>query len=76
MSSPSSFTGNAALEFIKTHRLRLIRRSNDGWTDTYIDDYDGSEWNLTYPDGHLHGGGSPLLQRSATRMDRPGDNAE
>jgi hypothetical protein len=41
----------------------LVKRgSRDaGWTELYHDPSDGSYWELTYPQSHMHGGGPPTL---------------
>jgi hypothetical protein len=41
----------------------LVRLASDctGWETLYRDPWDGRYWELTYPQGHLHGGGPPML---------------
>lgn len=41
--------------------LRKIVASHDGWSVLYQDPDDSRFWELTYPEGHLHGGGPPAL---------------
>ena len=40
--------------------LKKVTLSDDGWDRLYIDMEDFRYWGLTYPDGHLHGGGSAV----------------
>lgn len=42
----------------------LVRLGQDasGWNVLYRDPNDGRYWELTYPQGGLHGGGPPLLR--------------
>ena len=42
--------------------LKEIEKSEDGWTKHYKNT-NGSIWELTYPESHLHGGGPPKLSR-------------
>jgi hypothetical protein len=35
----------------------------DNWSALYKNPDDGSYWELTYPQSHMHGGGPPKLQR-------------
>jgi len=37
-----------------------IGTSKDGWTTKYKAN-DGTIWELSYPESHLHGGGPPKL---------------
>jgi hypothetical protein len=39
-----------------------IEYSKDGWTRRYKHT-NGSIWELSYPESHLHGGGPPKLSR-------------
>jgi len=47
-------------ELTSTH-LKEVGRSEDGWASLYKDPGDGRFWELTYPQGELHGGGPPRL---------------
>jgi len=42
--------------------LSEIEISEDGWRTLY-QHTNGSVWELTYPESHLHGGGPPKLTR-------------
>jgi len=44
------------------NELTEIEISEDGWTKRY-QHTNGSVWELTYPESHLHGGGPPKLTR-------------
>ncbi len=43
-------------------RLRRVGVNQDTWEVAYIDDATGDEWVMDYPEGALHGGGSPRLR--------------
>jgi hypothetical protein len=47
-------------EIIASH-LKELGRDPSGWDALYRDPDDGRLWELTYPQGHLHGGGPPQL---------------
>jgi hypothetical protein len=49
------------IEFLKTHVLKPIKASSDGWSVLYQDPNDQRYWELTYPESELHGGGPPQL---------------
>ena len=42
--------------------LREIARDASGWEVLYVDPLDGRNWELTYPESNLHGGGPPMLR--------------
>jgi Immunity protein 27 len=42
--------------------LHHIATSEDGWVRLYRDPQDGRVWELSYPQGEMHGGG-PMLMR-------------
>lgn len=48
-------------ELTKTH-LKELGRDSTGWEALYRDPDDGRFWELTYPQGHLQGGGPPQLR--------------
>jgi hypothetical protein len=39
----------------------LLQVAGGGWETLYQDPYDGRYWELTYPQGEMHGGGPPRL---------------
>ena len=49
------------IEFLKDF-LDKIAITDDGWSALYKDPQDGRYWELSYPDGSLHGGGAPALK--------------
>lgn len=42
--------------------LTKLSRDASGWNVLYRDPSDGRLWELTYPQGHMHGGGPPSLK--------------
>ena len=48
-------------KLISTH-LKELGRDSSGWEALYRDPDDGRLWELTYPQGHLQGGGPPQLR--------------
>jgi immunity protein 27 of polymorphic toxin system len=48
------------IKLIREH-LQEIGSDASGWERLYRDPDDGRFWELTYPEGELHGGGPPLL---------------
>ncbi|SEM33545.1 Immunity protein 27 [Maribacter orientalis] len=48
------------IEIMIKHDLIKIGTSKDGWTLRYKA-IDGTNWELSYPESHLHGGGPPKL---------------
>jgi hypothetical protein len=42
--------------------LRRLATSLDGWEVLYRDPGDGRYWELTFPNGEMHGGGPQLLR--------------
>ncbi|MDB4926711.1 Imm27 family immunity protein [Mucilaginibacter sp.] len=42
--------------------LKKTSTTDDGWTKIYQDPKDGRYWECTYPQGHMQGGGPPMLQ--------------
>jgi hypothetical protein len=54
----------ACLRIQKLIRNCLVRlaASDNGWEVLYVDPEDGRFWELTYPQGEMHGGGPPKLQ--------------
>lgn len=43
--------------------LEEIVVDGEKWTALYRNPHDGSYWELTYPQSHMHGAGPPMLQR-------------
>ena len=43
-------------------RLIKLASAEDGWSILYRDPTDSRLWELTYPQGELHGGGPPTLR--------------
>ncbi len=50
------------IDSIIKNDLKEFEKSEDGWTKRYKHT-NGSIWELTYPESHLHGGGPPKLSR-------------
>lgn len=48
------------IESMIKKELTKIGTSEDGWTTKYKAS-DGTVWELSYPESHLHGGGPPKL---------------
>ena len=51
-------------------QLKEVARDQTGWETLYLDPGDGRLWELTYPQGELHGGGPPLLRHLAEQEAR------
>lgn len=45
---------------IRQHMTKISDRDG-GWTILYFSPTDQTYWELSYPHGHMHGGGSPKL---------------
>ncbi|HEY1956799.1 MAG TPA: Imm27 family immunity protein [Polyangiaceae bacterium] len=41
--------------------LERVASDASGWDTLYLDPADGRYWELTYPQGQMHGGGPPRL---------------
>ncbi len=48
-------------ELIQDHLIKLAHDSS-GWDTLYLDPSDNRFWELSYEEGHLHGGGPPALR--------------
>jgi hypothetical protein len=46
---------------LKSH-LVLLGRDSSGWDALYRDPVDERLWEHIYPQGHMHGGGPPMLR--------------
>ena len=63
---PNHLTREKAFEvqkriyWLKTNYLKKL--VDKGWEVLYIDTDDNRFWELTYPNGEIHGGGAPLLK--------------
>jgi len=44
----------------------LLKVAGGGWETLYQDPYDKRYWELTYPQGEMHGGGPPRLRHLPT----------
>jgi hypothetical protein len=49
------------IEYLTTNYLKTVGTSGGGWETLYIDDNDSRYWELSYPDGEMHGGGPSTL---------------
>jgi Immunity protein 27 len=52
-------------QLVESHLIH-IATSKDGWVRFYRDTQDGRIWELSYPQGEVHGGG-PMLMRVVER---------
>lgn len=50
------------IEEMTQHYLVKLGHDWSGWETLYRDPSDGRYWELTYPQGHMHGGGPPELR--------------
>lgn len=60
--SESEIYGAAAARYARD-RLKKVYVNQDTWEIEYIDEVTGEKWIMDYPEGGLHGGGSPRLRR-------------
>jgi hypothetical protein len=47
-------------QLVRNHLL-FMGSADHGWSRLHRDPADGRFWELTYPQGHMHGGGPPAL---------------
>jgi hypothetical protein len=47
--------------WLVSRRLTALGHASGGWDQLYLDPRDGRYWELTFPQGSLHGGGPRLL---------------
>jgi hypothetical protein len=54
----------ARIQWLTAHHLRTVAISKQwgAWETLFQDPDDGRYWELTYPQGELHGGGPPTLR--------------
>ena len=53
--------------WLVSRRLTLVEAIDGGWTQRYRDPRDGRLWELTFPQGSLHGGGPRRLVNVSPR---------
>jgi len=51
------------IQWLTDSYLEQLAVDGDNWSALYRNPDDGSYWELTYPQSHMHGGGPPTLQR-------------
>ncbi len=51
------------IQWLTDSYFEQIAIDGDNWSALYKNPADGSYWELTYPQSHMHGGGPPTLQR-------------
>ncbi|WP_303309733.1 Imm27 family immunity protein [Hymenobacter sp. BT730] len=49
------------IQWLLAHQLQFIAADSTGWQRLYVDPADGGYWQLSFPQGHLQGGGPPAL---------------
>jgi hypothetical protein len=50
------------IDWLTKHHLEHIATDSSGWEILYHDPCDGRIWELTFPQGEMHGGGPRSLQ--------------
>ena len=68
LDAPAATTGDAVdrrIFWLVRHSLRKCAIANGGWDQLYVDPRDGRYWELTFPQGSLHGGGPRRLMHLA-----------
>ena len=50
------------IEWLIKFHLRFLKADWSGWEKLYRDPNDMRFWELTYPQGEMHGGGPPQLE--------------
>jgi Immunity protein 27 len=58
---PIADTTCGRIDQLIAHELVEVSRLPSGWAVLYRDPQDARLWELTYPQGELHGGGLPRL---------------
>jgi hypothetical protein len=59
------------INWLIAERLEKLGADASGWDTLWHDSRDGRLWELTYPQGRLHGGGPPkleLISREAAQL--------
>jgi len=51
------------IQWLTDSHFKQVTVDGDNWSALYKNPDDGSYWELTYPQSHMHGGGPPTLQR-------------
>ena len=51
------------IQWLVDSYLGQVAVDGDNWRALYKHPSDGSYWELTYPQSHMHGGGPPTLKR-------------
>ncbi len=56
---------NAGLEIERRlhEELRYVGSSDDGWSQLFVDRFDYTYWEMTFPQSDMHGGGPKLLSQ-------------
>jgi immunity protein 27 of polymorphic toxin system len=49
------------IEWLTKQKLQRVAKDSSGWETLYRDPKDGRLWELTYPQGGMHGGGPRRL---------------
>jgi hypothetical protein len=60
-----SVVGNSTeqrIEWLTARKLERIANDSSGWETLYRDPRDGRLWELTHPQGEMHGGGPHRLR--------------
>lgn len=52
---------NERIDWLINDYFSKVAGSADGWSTLYRDPADNRLWELSYPEGELHGGGRPRL---------------
>ncbi|WP_374972405.1 Imm27 family immunity protein [Spongiibacter marinus] len=50
------------ITWLTSSQLSKLATDENGWEVLYQDPFDSRLWVRAYPQGHLHGGGPPLLR--------------
>ncbi len=58
------------IQWLTESYFEQIAVDGDKWSALYRDPEEGSYWEFTYPQSHMHGGGPPALSRIAESVAR------